>query len=148
MFNSWKDFPPFDNHSGSEQCCPCLPSPVAQFSSCQWVITRICCNVFYFAVTSYTNMQLCGIKLMNLRLSKALTCPFFISLGSGWGLHITLEWIRLSSTQYPVLGCFMVESLPVFVDPYAEKLSLTYYAHMHSFSVFLPTPSLLKKPLS
>lgn len=85
MLNSWKDVPPFDNHSGSEQRHPCVSSPVAQSSSCQWLITRICCNVFYFAVTYYTNMQLCGIKLMNLKLKEALTCPFLFLSGQEEG---------------------------------------------------------------
>lgn len=98
MLNPWKDIPPFDNHRGREQRCPCVPISVAQSSSCQWLFARICCNVVYFAVTYYIDMQLFGIKLMNLRLKEALTCPFFISLGSEGGVHVTLEWIRLSST--------------------------------------------------
>lgn len=81
VLNPWKGIPPFDNHSGSEQHCPCLPSSVAQSCSCQWLFARICCNVFYFAVTYYTTMQLCGIKLMNLRLKEALTCPVLFLSG-------------------------------------------------------------------
>lgn len=85
MLNSWKDVPPFDNHSGREQPRPCVPSPVAQSSTCQWLITRICCTVFYFAVTYYNNMQLYGINLMNLRLKEALTCPFLFLSGQEEG---------------------------------------------------------------
>lgn len=80
VLNPWKDVPPFDNRSGSEQRRPCLPSSVAQSRSCQWLFARICCNVFYFAVTYYTDM-LCGIKLMNLRLKEALTCPLLFLSG-------------------------------------------------------------------
>lgn len=43
--------------------------------------------------------MLCGIKLMNFEVEGSIDMSFIISLGSEGGVHITLEWIRLSSTM-------------------------------------------------
>lgn len=43
--------------------------------------------------------MLCGIKLMNFEAEGSIDMSFIISLGSEGGVHITLEWIRLSSTM-------------------------------------------------
>lgn len=106
--------------------------------------------MFYFAVTYYTNMQLCGIKLMNLRLKEALTCSFLFLLGQEEG-YISLfsgESLALLWIAVAVLRCFMVESLPVFVDQYLSVCMLKNYPFpiMHICALFLsPHSELIKK---
>lgn len=128
MLTSWKDFPPFDNHSRSEQHHPCLPSPVAQSRGCRWLFTRICCNVFYFAVTYLHQHAALWHKINEFEVEESIDISFF---------HFS--WVRRGSYKsllsgqgsallcITVLRCFMVESLPVFVDQYLSVYKLKNY---------------------
>lgn len=92
-------------------------------------------------------MQLCGIKLMNLKLKKTLTYPSWVRRG-GYKSHLSGQGSALFCIT--VLRCFMVESLPVFVDQYLSVYKLKNYPLLLcTYALFCVSPhsELIKKAL-
>lgn len=83
-----------DNRSGSEQRHPCIPSSVAQPCSCQWFLIGFVVLLCSDLLHQHTLWH----KMNEFEVEGSIDMSFVISLGSEGGVHITLEWIRLSST--------------------------------------------------